>query len=116
MRASELIGSPVFDEAGRPAGVVRDLRVALGARGSGLPITGLVLSERGPLFAAAHAWGFAEGRASGPGWLRRMLAPMIERSVFVAADRVTDWGPARLTISGRRDELRRLSERADERE
>jgi hypothetical protein len=109
MRASELIGSPVFDEAGQAAGVIRDLLVEVGASGEqSFAIAGLVLSERGPLFAAAHAWGFAQDRASGPALLRKVFAPLVERSRFVAADRVTEWGPDRVTISGGRESLVRL--------
>jgi hypothetical protein len=104
MRASELIESPVVDESGRTVGIVRDLRVVIGGPASrgGFPIAGLVVSDKGPRAAAAHAWGFAQGRAEGPALLRRLLAPALDRSIFVAADRVLDWGPDRLRIGAER--------------
>jgi hypothetical protein len=113
MRASELIGSPVFDESGRPAGMVRDLRLAddRSAASTGFPIVGLVLSAGGPLAAGAHAWGFAEGRSAGPAPLRALFAGAVESSTFVTVDRVLDWGPERLRISGRADDLPRLRRR-----
>jgi hypothetical protein len=114
MRASELIGSPVVDESGRAVGIVRDLRVVVDepAPGGGFPIAALVLSEPTARAAAAHAWGFAEGRAEGPELLRRALLPAVERSLVVAVDRVLDWGPARLRIA---DEGRDLSAAEDRR-
>lgn len=107
MRASELIGSPVLDESGRPAGIVRDLRVAedLSVGSGHFPIVGLVISDDGPLAAAAHAWGFAEGRSSGPALLRMLFARAVEGSSFVAVDRIADWGPDRIRIRGTRSEL-----------
>jgi hypothetical protein len=101
MRASELIGSPVLDESGRSVGVVRDLRVALeGATPGGFPITAVVVGETGLRSAAAHAWGLAQGRTVGPALLHRLLAPAMERSLFVRADLVLDWGPDTLRIRG----------------
>ncbi len=96
MRASELIGSPVH-EGGRFAGVVRDLRVDADRAADGsFPVLGIVLGDAGARDAAAHAWGFAEGRARGPWLLRRIVGNGDSR--FVPADRVIDWGPERLRI------------------
>jgi sporulation protein YlmC with PRC-barrel domain len=97
MRASELIGAPVFDENGVPLGVVHDLCVAL----DGFEIAALVVGERGARSAAAHAWGFAQDRVAGPALLRRALAPAGERSFRVPADLVLDWGPERLQVTSR---------------
>jgi sporulation protein YlmC with PRC-barrel domain len=102
MRASELIGAPVFDDSGGPVGVVRDLRIAVGqpAAGDGLPIVGLVLSPPGARSAAAHAWGFAQGRAEGPPLLRRLLGGVARRSIVVPAERVLEWGSGGVRIDG----------------
>lgn len=97
MRASELIGSPAFDEGGRFAGIVRDLRLAAEPAADGsFAILGVVLGEHGARNAAAHAWGFAEGRAEGPWLLRRLVGDGDPR--FVPVDLVLDWGPDRLRI------------------
>lgn len=99
MRASELIDSPVYDESGRFAGAVRDLRLDADRADDGsFPILGIVLGDTGARAAAAHAWGFAEGRAQGPWLLRRLAGDGDPR--FVAAERVLDWGPQRLRIRG----------------
>lgn len=99
MRASELIGSPAFDEGGRFAGVVRDLRLDADRAGDGsFPVLGVVLGDPGARSAAAHAWGFAEGRARGPWLPRRLVGDGDAR--FVPAGRVLDWGPERLRIGG----------------
>ena len=98
MRASELIGAPVFDEDDRPLGVVRDLRVSV----EGFGIAGLVIGKRGARSAAAHAWGFAQNRAEGPALLRRTLAPRAAGTLYVPADLVLDWGPRRLQVISRR--------------
>lgn len=101
MRASELIGSPLFDENGRFVGVVRDLRLnADRAVDGSFSIEGIVYSDQGARQAAAYAWGFAEGRAQAPSWLKRMLAPAIEHSCIIPADRVLDWGPERVKLRG----------------
>lgn len=99
MRASELIASPVYDERGRFAGVVRDLRLDADRAADGsFPILGVVLGDPGHRAAAAHAWGFAERRARGPWLLRRLVGDGDSR--FVPADRVIGWGPERLRIRG----------------
>lgn len=100
MRASELIDSPAYDEAGRFVGVIRDLRVdgERGADGS-FPILGIVLSDPGARAAADYAWGFAEERALGPAWMKRLLEHPGERSRFVATAAIRDWGPERVVIA-----------------
>lgn len=101
MRASELIGSEVRDRAGRQVGIVRDLRVDTDrVVAGGFPLLGLVVGEPGVRSAAAHAWGYAEGRARGPAPFARFLAPAAERSVFVEAGRVHTWGPDAVVIDG----------------
>jgi PRC-barrel domain len=102
MRASELIGAPVFDDAGEQVGVVRDLHIAVGlpAANGGFPIVGLVLSPPGARSAAAHGWGFAQGRTEGPPLLRRLLGDAAVRSILVPAERVREWGPGGVRIDG----------------
>lgn len=100
MRASELIDSPAYDESGRFVGVVRDLRVDAEPSADGsFPILGIVLSAPGARAAADFAWGFAEGRALGPGWLKRLLDLGGKHSRFVPAAAVRDWGPERVVVA-----------------
>lgn len=108
MRASELIGSPVVDESGCSIGVVRDLRVAVGGDGvvEGFPVVGVVIGEPGLRSAAAHAWGYAQGRAAAPWPLRRWLEPAVADSLFVPAERVIEWGPDPLRLRGGAEDLR----------
>lgn len=97
MRASDLIGSPVYDEGDRFAGIVRDLRLEGDPAADGsFAILGIVLGEPATRDAAAHAWGFAEERAQGPWLLRRLAGGGDPR--FVPVDQVLDWGPERLRI------------------
>ena len=97
MRASELIGSPVYDEGDRFAGIVRDLRLEGDPAADGsFAILGIVLGDPGTGDAAAHAWGFAEVRAQGPWLLRRLAGGCNPR--FIAVNRILDWGPERLRI------------------
>lgn len=111
MRVSELLGSTVTDEAGRQCGRVRDLRIRRepmrGAGGSGeFHIVGLVVGG-GRL---AHAWGFAEGRATGPWLLRVATASAARRARFVPVDRVRAWGPGGVTIQGDGEDLPPLAD------
>lgn len=102
MRASELLGTPVVDENGRALGLVRDLRLVVddaASAGSGYAIAALVVGEPGARSAAAHAWGFAQGRSAGPALLRRLLAPAAQRSLRVPAELVLDWGPRRVRVA-----------------
>jgi len=104
MRASELIDAVVVDEAGEVVGRVHDLRVI--RREGTFRITGLAVAGA----RLAHAWGFAEGRATGP-WLLRVLTARSARAArFVSADQVLDWGPDTVRIRGRRSRLPALAE------
>lgn len=110
MRASELLGRVVIDGSGRRLGPVRDLRIsrAQGERTTFL-VAGLVIGD-GPVAALAHAWGYAEGRTQGPLLLRRLTARASREARFVATERVVDWGPGEIRITGSVDDLPRLSE------
>jgi hypothetical protein len=99
MRASDLIGAPAYDENGRLAGIVRDLRVDADRAADGsFPILGLVLSDKGARPAAVHACGFAQGQARGPALLRRIVGAADVRSRFVPVERILEWEPGRLKI------------------
>lgn len=104
MRASELIGSMVLEESGAPVGRIHDLRIT--DRGGILRIAGLAVGG-GRL---AHAWGFTENRATGPWLLRSLTARSARAARFVPADRVTDWGPGTVRISGAATSLPTLSD------
>lgn len=41
----------------------------------------------------AHAWGYAEGHAQGPGLIRAFAARGVEEAKVVPAEEVLDWGP-----------------------
>jgi sporulation protein YlmC with PRC-barrel domain len=101
MRASELIGAPVFADSGEQVGVVRDLHIEVARPAAGgFPIVGLVLGPPSARSAAAHAWGFAQGRTEGPPLLRRLLGDAARRSILVPAERVLEWGPGGVRIDG----------------
>lgn len=55
-----------------------------------------------------HAWGFAEGRASGPWLLRLLSARGAQRALFLPADWVLEWGPRQVVFRGRLEDLPRL--------
>ncbi len=104
MRASELLGSEVRDEAGRRLGPVRDIRVSR----RGFRVVGLVVGG-GPLAGIAHGWGYAEGRAQGP-WLFEALTRGATRQArFIPAERVLDWGPGEVVVAGGADDLPALT-------
>jgi hypothetical protein len=105
MRATELMSCTVVDETGTPVGQVHDIRITRrdgSADGGGrFRVAGLAVGGG----RVAHAWGFAEQRATGP-WLLRMITARGSRTArFVPADRVTDWGPHLIRIRGRGDDL-----------
>ena len=108
MRATELLSSEVYERGGGRVGDVRDVRIAREGDGT-FRVVGLVVGE-GPLAEVAHAWGFAEGRASGPWVLRKLLEPASRQARFVPADEVTEWGPGRIEIARMLDELPHVRE------
>ena len=113
MRASELAGRTVADRSGHPVGRVRDLRIpgrdTTGTGTGSVPVVGIVVGGSGRLAGLAHAWGFAEGRASGPAILRWLLRAEIRRARYVPVGAVTSWAdPVRL--AGRLEDYPPLSE------
>ncbi len=108
MRATELLASEVYDSAGVHVGRVRDVRIRR-ERDGAFRVVGLVVGG-GLLAQPAHAWGFAEGRASGPWLLRRLLAPASRQARFVDAGDVARWGPGRVDITTTVAQLARLEE------
>lgn len=95
MRISELLGAPVTDPAGRPVGVVRDLRLT---PPPALAVAGVTVGQPGWRDAAAHALGFAEGRAEGPWPLRMLTRHAALQARFVPVELVRSWGPQRVVI------------------
>lgn len=104
MRVTDLLSSTVVDESGHSLGRVHDVRVVRDVPGrslamdtpGGFHIAGLVVGG-GRL---VHAWGFSEGRATGPWLLRKFTARAAGRARFVPAERVNDWGPGVVRIHG----------------
>ena len=98
MRASELLGTRVVDRSGEGVGAVRDLLVAAGASGDRAlghrpRVVGLIVDEGGLATQLAHAWGYAEGRSTGPAPLAKLAARAAASARYVAADQVGEWGP-----------------------
>lgn len=107
MRLSELMGAVVVDEAGTRVGPVRDVRVKT-EPGGPWTVSALVVGRDGWRSAAAHAWGFAEGRASGPALVRRLLGGRAAEGRIVPAERVASWGPGPVRLSGSGADLSQL--------
>ena len=113
MRISELLTATVIDETGQSGGQVHGVRITRrpAVTGPDAPagefrIAGLVLGG-GRL---VHAWGFAEGRATGP-WLFRILtARAVHRVRYLPAEQVTSWGPDLIRMRGRLHDLPRLTD------
>jgi hypothetical protein len=84
-RSCDQSGPSFYDRAGGRVGDVRDVRVAH-ERDGAFRVVGLVVGE-GPLAEIAHAWGFAEGRASGPWLFRTLLDPASRQARLVPARR-----------------------------
>lgn len=103
MRATDLLSATVVDERGHSLGRVHDIRIAPRQRGThgGFQVVGLAIGG-GQL---AHAWGYAEHRATGPWLLRALTARSARRARFVPAERVADWGPEVVRIHGSGDTL-----------
>jgi hypothetical protein len=95
MKISELLGAPVTDPAGRPIGVVRDLRVT---PPPALAVAGVTVGQPGWRDAAAHAWGLADGRSQGPWPLGMLTRQAALRTRFVPAELVRSWGPERVIV------------------
>ncbi len=113
MRISELFSAHVVDEDGRDLGRVHDVRLKPVGRGSKrtFEVSGLAVGPSGMLSRAAHAWGYAEDRAQAPLLLKALTRRAVRESRFIPADRVLDWHPPELRISGSGEELEPLSGR-----
>ena len=75
---------------------MRDARVRRDGHG-GLTVIGIVVG-RGRFAHAAHAWGFAEGRAQGPWAFRALTAGATRAARYVPASRILEWGPETIRI------------------
>jgi hypothetical protein len=74
-------------------------------------VSGLVIGPADTRSRAAHAWGYAEGRAHGPWILRRLFGPAIGRARVVPSELVADWGPTTVRIGAEERSLPSLEER-----
>jgi len=96
MLASELLKATVVDADGENLGTVRDVRLV--REGDGYRATGILVGA-GAMSAIGHAWGYAEGRASGPWLLQTLLRRGVRSTTFVRADDVASWDDAgRVTL------------------
>lgn len=106
MRASELIGRPVYDPDGRGLGRVHDIRIKAGgpadAQGeAGYRICGLTI---GPV-AVAQRLGYGRGQMAGPWPLTVIFRSLARHSLLVDWDDVVGLRPGRVDIRKRREEL-----------
>ncbi len=108
MNATDLLHSSIVDREGHRVGAVRDLWIVRVADGR-FRVVGLVAGD-GFLAGPAHAWGFAEGRASGPWLLRKLVARAVRQARFIPASAVLDWGPGTVRIRSLASELPDLRE------
>jgi hypothetical protein len=115
MRISELYGAMVVDEDGTAVGEVSDVRLRVSKRSrkrvGRISVAGLVVAPKEVLARAAHAWGYAEGRAQGPALLRWLTASAVRRSRFVPAGAIREWDKPTIRISGSAKDLESLEER-----
>lgn len=98
----------VVSPSGARLGRIHDVRLRHESSGnrSTFQITKLVVSDDSLLSRAAHAWGFAQGRARGP-WLvpRALTARAVHRATVIPAELVTEWGPGQVMIRAELAEL-----------
>jgi hypothetical protein len=102
MRLSELLGRPVRDERGRALGVLRDVRIPAQKEGPLLagPVGDLVIGPATMRSSISFAWGYAEHRASGPAWLRRILSSDRPTAIqCIPARHVVSWGPEAIVVA-----------------
>jgi len=107
MRATDLLGSTVFDSDGEPVGAVRDLRLTAGGRivaDSGQPAYRVSALECGPI-GIAHRLGYGQRQIKGPWPLTVLLRWMIRRSVLIDWADVIGVHEGRIDIQSRRDQL-----------
>lgn len=102
MRLSDVLGSRVVDSSGATIGIVHDVH-ARAEEGVPAEIAGLVVDRGGPLTRAAHSWGYAAGRASGPLVVRVVLCHAARRARFIATAAIGDWGPPVVTSASWRE-------------
>jgi hypothetical protein len=108
MRLSEILGCEVFDEQGRSAGKVHDVRMVqdgppIGQFGASLRLLGLVVGRH----SVGARFGYDRGAMNGP-WLLEQLTGSMGRS-----GRYVNWGlvrsvdltHARIEISGSVEDL-----------
>ena len=116
MRVTDLLGREVLDADGMSLGPVRDIRMRWDEQAvpppgvsSRFDIAGLVVGD-GRFAGAAHAWGFAEGRADGPALLRVLFSQAVQAARFVPVAYVSSWGPDRIQLCCREAQLKSLAE------
>jgi hypothetical protein len=111
MRATDLLGTTVYDSDGVAVGAVRDLRLTAGGRvvgESGHPPYRLAALECGPV-GLAHRLGYGRRPIGGPWPLPALLRALLRHSVLVDWADVVRVEGDRIEIRRRRAELRRTA-------
>ena len=112
MRATDLLGMAVYDNAGNEVGSVRDLRFEArggAVAGSGQPAYRLIEIECGAV-GLAHRLGYGHRDLAGPWTLDRVLARLARRSLLVRWEQIRSIGGARIDLNVAAGQLRRLGD------
>lgn len=116
MRATDLLGAAVYDNAGHEVGSVRDLRFEARGRAvtdSGQPAYRLTEIECGAV-GLAHRLGYGHRDLAGPWPLDRILARLARRSLLVRWEQIRSIEGARIDLNVAAEQLRRLGDPADD--
>lgn len=116
MRAIDLLGAKVYDNAGQEIGAVRDLRFEAGGRAvadSGQPAYRLVEIQCGGA-GVAHRLGYGHRDLVGPWPLDRILARLARRSLLVRWEQIASIDGPRIDLNVPVEQLRRLKDSDDD--
>jgi hypothetical protein len=110
VRAVDLLGATVYDNAGTKVGVVHDVYLQRGGRvvaGSGQPAYRIAALECGP-GGFAHRLGYGHRDLAGPWPLNEILAKMVRRSRLVRWEQIAAIAGRRIDLSLSRDAVAAL--------